>query len=129
MEPLLNVSNRFTLFPIKYPGIYKAYKQAQNSYWTAGEIDYAADLNDWEKLDKDEKFFIENILAFFAGSDGIVIENLLSNFCKEVELPEARCFYAFQSAIESVHSEVYSLLIETYINDAKKKDKLFNSIQ
>ncbi len=129
MEPLLNVSNRFTLFPVKYPDIYKAYKQAQNSYWTAGEIDYSADLNDWEKLDKDEKFFIENILAFFAGSDGIVIENLLSNFCKEVELPEARCFYAFQSAIESVHSEVYSLLIETYINDAKKKDKLFNSIQ
>lgn len=129
MEPILHSSNRFTLFPIKYPDIYKAYKQAQNSYWTAGEIDYAADLNDWEKLDKDEKFFIENILAFFAGSDGIVIENLLSNFCKEVELPEARCFYAFQSAIESVHSEVYSLLIETYINDTKKKDKLFNSIQ
>ena len=129
MEPLLNTSNRFTLFPIKYPDIYKAYKQAQNSYWTAGEIDYSADLNDWEKLDKKERFFIENILAFFAGSDGIVIENLLSNFCKEVEAPEARCFYAFQSAIEAVHSEVYSLLIETYIKDSKKKDKLFNSIQ
>ena len=113
--------NRFTLFPLKYPELYKAYQQAQNSYWTAGEIDFSADKNDWNKLTKNERYFIENILAFFAGSDGIVLENLMGQFCQDVEFPEARCFYAFQSAIEAVHSEVYSLLIETYITDQKHK--------
>ncbi len=121
--------NRFTLFPLKYPELYKAYQQAQNSYWTAGEIDFSADKNDWNKLTKNERFFIENILAFFAGSDGIVLENLMGQFCQDVEFPEARCFYAFQSAIEAVHSEVYSLLIETYITDQKRKNKLFNAIE
>ena len=117
-EPLLRQNiNRFTLFPLKYPTIYKAFEDAQNSYWTSGEIDYSADTKDWNKLNKGEQYFIKNILAFFAGSDGIVMENLMDNFCSEVTIPEARCFYTFQAAIESVHSQVYSLLIETFIKD------------
>ena len=121
-------THRFCIFPIKYNDIWKAYKTHQKAFWTAEEIDFAADKNDWEKLTKNEQFFIENILAFFAGSDGIVVENLVTNFCQKVQLPEARCFYNFQAMIEQIHSEVYSLLIDTYINDNAKKIELFHAI-
>ena len=97
-------------------------------FWSAKEIDYAADYADWETLTNDEKYFIEHILAFFAGSDGIVLENLITNFCVEVKASEARNFYAFQGMIENVHGMTYSLLIETYVKDPKRKEKLFNAI-
>ena len=91
--------NRFTLFPITDNDIWDAYKLQQRATWTAEEIDYSADLDDWETLGKDERYFIENILAFFAGSDGIVLENLIQNFCNEVQLPEAKCVYSYQAYI------------------------------
>ena len=97
-------------------------------FWTAEEIDFGKDLNHWEKLNSDEQHFIKNVLAFFAGSDGIVLENLLSRFSNEVQLPEARCFYSFQGMIENIHSEVYSLTIDTYVKDAEEKNRLFNAI-
>jgi ribonucleoside-diphosphate reductase beta chain len=128
-ELLLQEDNtRFVLFPIKYPEIWKAYEIHKSAFWTAQEIDYPADLNDWGKLTDDERYFIENILGFFAGSDGIVLENLISNFCSEIQIPEVRCFYSFQGMIENIHSEVYSLLIDTFIKDKTKKNKLFNAI-
>jgi ribonucleotide reductase beta subunit family protein with ferritin-like domain len=102
-EPLLNDTNRYTLFPIKHMDIWEAYNNHKNAFWTAQEIDYTADLNDWENLSDDEKFFIENILAFFAGSDGIVLENLVEDFSSQVKVPEARCFYGFQAMIENIH--------------------------
>ena len=120
---------RFTVFPIQYHDIWRAYKQHINAFWTAEEIDFSADKKDWDNLNKDERYFIENILAFFAGSDGIVLENLVENFCKEVQIPEARCFYGFQAMIENIHGEVYSLLIDTYIDNPKHKDKLFRAIE
>ena len=120
--------NRFTLFPIQYDDIWKAYKKQQEAQWTAEEIDYSADLNDWKTLSDDEKYFIENILAFFAGSDGIVLENLIENFSKEIQIPEVRSAYSFQAYIENVHSEVYSLLIDTYISDPLRKE-CFNAIE
>ena len=119
---------RFCLFPIEHGDIWKHYKRHQNAFWTAEEIDFVADKKDWSKLGEDEQFFIKHILAFFAGSDGIVLENLVANFCTEVQLPEARCFYAFQGMIENIHSEVYSLLIDTYIDDPVEKDQLFRAI-
>ena len=129
-EPLLDENpNRFTLFPIQHNDIWDAYKKQQRAQWTAEEIDYSADLGDWKTLNKDEKYFIENILAFFAGSDGIVLENLIQNFCNEVQIPEARSVYSFQAYIENVHSEVYSLLIDTYIKDQKRKKECFNAIE
>tara|TARA_B100000900_G_C20589318_1_gene720987 strand:- start:1110 stop:2069 length:960 start_codon:yes stop_codon:yes gene_type:complete len=129
-EPLLDENpNRFTLFPIQHNDVWEAYKKQQRAQWTAEEIDYSADLGDWKTLNNDEKYFIENILAFFAGSDGIVLENLIQNFCNEVQIPEARCAYGFQAYIENVHSEVYSLLIDTYIKDAKRKEECFNAIE
>lgn len=129
-EPILSEdNNRFTLFPIEHQDIWKAYEKHKNAFWTAQEIDYTADQEDWNNLNDDERYFIENILAFFAGSDGIVLENLVANFCKEITLPEARCFYGFQGAMENIHSEVYSLLIETFIKDPDKKTKLFNAIE
>ena len=128
-ELLLQEDNtRFVLFPIKYPDIWKAYETHKSAFWTAQEIDYSADLSDWGNLTEDEKYFIENILGFFAGSDGIVLENLVSNFCCEIQIPEFRCFYSFQAMMENIHSEVYSLLIDTFIKDKVKKDKLFNAI-
>ena len=106
------------------------YKQAEASFWTAEEIDLHQDMNDWEnKLTKDERHFIKHVLAFFAASDGIVNENLAINFLNEVQFPEARCFYGFQIAIENIHAETYSLLIDTYIKDNKEKDFLFNAIE
>jgi len=122
--------NRFVLFPLKYHDIWELYKQAQMSNWTAEEIDLAQDLTDWnERLNHDEKHYIKNVLAFFAASDGIVNENLAENFLKEVQYPEAKCFYGFQIAMENVHSETYSLLIDTYIKDSKERDHLFNAIE
>ena len=121
--------DRFVMFPLKYNDIWDMYKAAEHSFWTAEEIDLAQDLNDWEtKLNDDEKHFIKMVLAFFAASDGIVNENLAENFLKEVQYPEAKCFYGFQITMENIHSETYSLLIDTYIKDTKEKDKLFHAI-
>jgi ribonucleoside-diphosphate reductase beta chain len=129
-EPLLTENkDRFVLFPIKHNDIWKMYKQAEASFWTAEEIDLAPDMADWnEKLNADEKHFIKHVLAFFAASDGIVNENLAINFLNEVQYPEARCFYGFQVMMENIHSETYSLLIDTYIKDPVEKDKLFHAI-
>jgi ribonucleoside-diphosphate reductase beta chain len=130
IEPILQENkDRFVLFPIKEPEMWDMYKKAEASFWTAEEIDLSPDLNDWEnKLNNDEKFFIKNVLAFFAASDGIVNENLAVNFMSEVQYPEARCFYGFQIMIENIHSEAYSLLIDTYITDPIEKDSLFRAI-
>ena len=130
VEPILRENkDRFVVFPIKYDDIWKMYKQAEASFWTAEEIDLGQDLVDWAKLNKDERHFIKHILAFFAASDGIVNENLATEFYDEVQYPEARCFYGFQIAIENIHSETYSLLIDTYVKDNEEKDKLFRAIE
>jgi len=130
MEPLLEPSNdRFCAFPIKYHDIWKMYKKAEASFWTTEEIDLQEDLKDWEKLNSDEKYFISNILAFFAASDGIVLENLAVRFMKEIQIPEARAFYGFQIMIENIHSELYSLLIDTYIKEPREKMRLFKAIE
>lgn len=105
------------------------YKQAEASFWTAEELDLAHDLKDWERLSDNEKHFVKTVLAFFAASDGIVNENLALNFMSEIQIAEARCFYGFQIAIENIHSEVYSLLIDTYIKDNQEKNKLFMAIE
>jgi ribonucleoside-diphosphate reductase beta chain len=130
-EPILvENKDRFVLFPIKHKEIWEMYKKAEASFWTAEEIDLAPDLNDWQnKLNDDERFFVKNVLAFFAASDGIVNENLAINFLNEVQYPEARCFYGYQIMIENIHSETYSLLIDTYIKDPVEKDKLFHAIE
>lgn len=121
--------DRFVMFPLKYRDIWEMYKQAEHSFWTAEEIDLAQDLTDWnEKLNSDEQHFIKMVLAFFAASDGIVNENLAINFLQEVQYPEARSFYGFQVAIENIHSETYSLLIDTYIKDEEERDKLFHAM-
>ena len=129
-EPILQENkDRFVLFPIKHDIIWEMYKKAEASFWTAEEIDLAPDLIDWNsKLNEDEKYFIKHVLAFFAASDGIVNENLAINFMNEVQYPEARCFYGYQIMIENIHSETYSLLIDTYIKDPNEKDKLFHAI-
>lgn len=129
-EPILKEDNsRFVLFPIKHHDIWEFYKKAEASFWTAEEIDLTPDIVDWEnKLNDDERYFIKHVLAFFAASDGIVNENLAENFLSEVQYTEAKFFYGFQVAIENIHSETYSLLIDTYIKDDKDKDKLFNAI-
>lgn len=130
-EPILKENkDRFVLFPIKYNDIWAMYKKAEASFWTAEEIDLSPDLVDWEsKLNNDEKHFIKHVLAFFAASDGIVNENLAVNFLQEVQYPEARCFYGFQVMMENVHSETYSLLIDTYIKDPIEKHKLLHAIE
>jgi ribonucleoside-diphosphate reductase beta chain len=129
-EPILiENKDRFVLFPIKHNDIWAMYKKAEASFWTAEEIDLSPDLVDWEtKLNNDEKHFIKHVLAFFAASDGIVNENLAVNFLNEAQYPEARCFYGFQVMMENIHSETYSLLIDTYIKDPAEKDKLFHAI-
>lgn len=130
VEPILKDNpNRFVLFPIEHDEIWKMYKTAEASFWTTEEIDLAQDLVDWKNLNDNERHFIKHVLAFFAASDGIVNENLVLNFMREVQIPEARCFYGFQVAIENIHAETYSLLIDTYIEDAKEKDFLFNAIE
>ncbi|MES2386713.1 MAG: ribonucleoside-diphosphate reductase small subunit [Bacteroidota bacterium] len=128
-EPLLEENkNRFVLFPIKHPDIWEMYKKAEASFWTAEEIDLAQDQVHWESLNPGEKHFITHVLAFFAASDGIVNENLAVNFTAEVQLPEARCFYGFQIMMENIHSETYSLLIDTYVKDQREKEKLFQAL-
>ncbi|KAF6814389.1 ribonucleotide reductase small subunit [Colletotrichum sojae] len=129
-EPLLQENGqRFVLFPIKYHEIWQMYKKAEASFWTAEEIDLSKDLHDWNnKINDDEKFFISHILAFFAASDGIVNENLVERFSGEVQVPEARCFYGFQIMMENIHSETYSLLIDTYIKEPAQRTYLFNAI-
>ena len=121
--------NRFVLFPIKYNDIYEEYKKAESTFWTTNEIDLSKDINDWNKLNNNEKYFIKNIIGFFAGSDGIIIENLAVRFLNEIEIPEARSFYSYQIFNENIHSETYSLLIDTYIKDNEEKNKIFNSIE
>ncbi|MDJ1472117.1 ribonucleoside-diphosphate reductase small subunit [Cytophagaceae bacterium DM2B3-1] len=129
-EPLLAEDpNRFVLFPIEHNDIWQMYKQAEASFWTAEEIDLSPDLVDWEKLNDGERHFISHVLAFFAASDGIVNENLGVNFLAEVQFPEAKCFYGFQVMMENIHSETYSLLIDTYVKDPKEKNKLFNALE
>lgn len=129
-EPILvENKNRFVLFPIKHQQVWDMYKKAEASFWTAEELDLAHDYKDWERLSDNERHFISHVLAFFAASDGIVNENLAMNFSNEVQIPEARCFYGFQIAIENIHSEVYSLLIDTYIKDTVAKDHLFRAIE
>ena len=129
-EPLLQeTTDRYTMFPIKYDDIYQIYKRQVDSFWRPEEVDLSKDLNDWASLNSDEQHFISMVLAFFAASDGIVMENLNINFGQEVQVAEARAFYSFQSAMESIHSEMYSILIETYIKDEEKKTKLFKSLE
>ncbi|MDI9881447.1 ribonucleoside-diphosphate reductase small subunit [Flectobacillus longus] len=131
IEPLLQEDpNRFVLFPIKHNDIWQFYKKAEASFWTAEEIDLSQDLNDWEnKLTADEKHFISHVLAFFAASDGIVNENLAVNFLSEVQYAEAKCFYGFQVMMENIHSETYSLLIDTYIKNPTEKDRMLRAIE
>jgi len=129
-EPILEPNDgRFVLFPIQHNDIWSFYKKAEASFWTAEEIDLSADIIDWEnKLNENEKHFVKHILAFFAASDGIVNENLAENFLSEVQYTEAKFFYGFQVAIENIHSETYSLLIDTYIKETAEKNYLFNAI-
>jgi ribonucleoside-diphosphate reductase beta chain len=130
MEPLLTENpNRFVLFPIQHNDVWQMYKKAEASFWTAEEIDLSQDQKDWENLNDGERHFISHVLAFFAASDGIVNENLAVNFMQEVQMAEARCFYGFQVMMENIHSETYSLLIDTYIKDPKQKDYLFNALE
>jgi ribonucleoside-diphosphate reductase beta chain len=130
IEPLLKKNkNRFVIFPIQHHDIWEWYKKSEASFWTAEEIDLHQDLSDWtNKLNDDERYFIKHILAFFAASDGIVNENLAENFVNEVQYSEAKFFYGFQIMMENIHSETYSLLIDTYVKDEEEKDMLFNAI-
>jgi len=129
-EPLLKENpRRFVIFPIQYHDIWQMYKKAEASFWTAEEVDLSKDGQHWETLKDEERYFISHVLAFFAASDGIVNENLVERFTQEVQVTEARCFYGFQIAMENIHSEMYSLLIDTYIKDPKERDHLFNAIE
>jgi ribonucleotide reductase beta subunit family protein with ferritin-like domain len=129
-EPLLKPDeNRFVMFPIQHNDIWKMYKKSVDSFWVPQEVDLSKDLKDWNKLSNDEQHFIKMVLAFFAASDGLVLENLASRFMNDVQLSEARAFYGFQIAIENIHSEMYSLLIDTYIRDSAEKATLFNALE
>ena len=128
-EPLLReCENRYVLFPIQYPRVWEMYKRMVGSFWTAEEIDLSKDLKDWRQLNDGERHFIARILGFFAGSDGIVVENLGVRFIKEIQIPEVRCFYGFQLMMENIHSETYSLLIDNYVRDPVEKATLFDAI-
>ena len=131
LEPILQENkNRFVIFPIKHHDIWEWYKKMEASFWTAEEIDLSQDLNDWNnRLNEDEKYFIKHILAFFAASDGIVNENLAENFVNEVQYAKAKFFYGFQIMMENIHSETYSLLIDTYVKDESEKNELFTAIE
>ena len=130
IEPLLAADdNRFVMFPIKHDDVWKMYQKQVDCFWRPEEIDLTKDLKDWDSLNLDEKFFISMILAFFAASDGIVLENLAMRFMSDVQLSEARAFYGFQIAMENIHSHTYSLLIETYIKNSEEKSRLFNAIE
>lgn len=129
MEKILTENpGRFVIFPIEHNDIWEFYKQHQAAFWTAEEVDLTNDIRDWESLTDNEKYFIKNVLSFFAASDGIVNENLAENFYREVQYPEAKFFYGFQLAAENIHSLMYSLLIDTYISNPKEKDECFNAI-
>ena len=128
MSILEEQPNRYVLYPINYKSIFDKYKQALASFWTVEEVDLSKDMNDWNSLSDNERHFIEHVLAFFAGSDGIVTENLAQRFMNDIKIQEAKCFYGFQIAIENIHSEMYSLLIDTYIEDNLRKQELFNAI-
>lgn len=129
-EPLLSEdTSRYVMFPVSDQTIWKLYKKQVDCFWRPEEIDTSKDLVQWDTLTTDEQFFIKMILAFFAGSDGIVLENLASRFMMDVQLPEARAFYGFQIAMENIHSETYSILIDSYIKDSVEKDKLFHAIE
>lgn len=131
IEPILTDpgNSRFTLFPIQYTDIWlDFYKKHKDAFWTAEEVDLSNDLEDWDHLTENERFFIKNVLSFFSSADSIVNENLAENFYKEVQYPEAKCFYGFQIMMENIHSEMYSLLIDTYIKDSKEKNECFNAI-
>ena len=128
-EPILTENpGRFVIFPIQHDDIWQMYKKHESTFWTAEEIHLTEDLQDWEKLSDNERHFIKNVLAFFAASDGIVNENIAENFVREVQYPEAKFFYGFQIMMENIHSETYSLLINTYIKDSAERDYLFNAI-
>merc|ERR1712084_193416 len=128
-DPLLRENpNRWVLFPIQYPALFEMYKKHEASFWTAEEIDLAQDAKDWDTMGDNEQHFIKHILAFFAASDGIVLENLSGRFSCEIQVPEARAFYGFQIAMENIHSETYSLLIDQYIRDPTEKDKVLHAI-
>ena len=128
-EPLLTPDdNRFVMFPIKHDDIWQMYKKQVDCFWRAEEIDLSMDMNDWNSLNADEQMFLSMILAFFAASDGIVLENLAERFMSEVQVSEARAFYGFQIAMENIHSQVYSMLIETYVKNEEEKSRLFNAI-
>lgn len=130
IEPLLRQDeNRFVMFPIQHHDVWDLYKKSMDSFWKAEDIDLSKDYADWIKLNNDERHFIKMVLAFFASSDGIVIENLISRFMVEIQSSEIRAFYSFQNFMENVHSETYSLLIETYIKDSEEKHKLFNAME
>jgi ribonucleoside-diphosphate reductase beta chain len=130
VEPILTENpRRYVIYPIQHNDLWEAFKKHEASFWTAEEIDLAPDLVDWKKLTADERHFIKHVLAFFAASDGIVNENLCYRFSNEVQYPEARAFYTFQSAMETIHSETYSLLIDSYVDEEKEKDQLLNAIE
>lgn len=129
MEPILTEpENRYVIYPIVWNDVWTSYKKHQQAFWTAEEIDFSADITDWEKLSKDEKYFISNVLSFFAGSDGIVFENISINFIDEIKIPEIRAYYGWQAAMETIHSETYALMIDTYIPE-KEKGKILNGIK
>jgi len=129
-DPLLKENpRRWVMFPIQYPEVWEMYKKHEASFWTAEEIDLSQDMKDWDTLSESEQHFVKHVLAFFAASDGIVLENLAGQFSTEVQIPEARAFYGFQMAMENIHSETYSLLIEQYIRDPEEKNKIFNAIE
>merc|ERR1711937_673438 len=128
-DPLLmDNPHRWVMFPIQYPAVWEMYKKHEASFWTAEEVDLSQDNKDWDKLTDAERHFIKHVLAFFAAPDGIVLENLASQFSTEVQIPAARAFYGFQMAMENIHSETYSLLIEQYIRDPAEKEKIFDAI-
>lgn len=130
MEPILDESsNRYVLYPIVWPDVWNEYKRHQQAFWTAEEIDFSADISDWENLNDSERFFISNILSFFAGSDGIIFENLSINFIEEIKVPEIRAYYGWQAAMETIHSETYALMIDTYITNQDEKHRLLNGIK
>lgn len=129
-DPLLKENpHRWVMFPIQYNGLYEMYKKHEASFWTAEEIDLAQDGKDWDVLSDNEQHFVKHVLAFFAASDGIVLENLATRFFSEIQVPEARAFYGFQIAMENIHSETYSLLIENYVKDPVEKDRVFRAIE
>ena len=130
MENILKENpNRFVIFPIQYNDIWEYYKMHQAAFWTAEEIDLSNDIRDWENLSENERYFVKNVLSFFAAYDGIVNENLAENFYHEVQYPEAKFFYGFQIAMENIHSLMYSLLIDTYVSNQQEKDECFNAIE